>query len=228
MATTITPVQSDHIVSVVLIDLTLDATTYYISNAYKPVTYNSNTYTELGSFLAMDAIADDIKTTNGDLSISLSGIPSDADYMSIILGSKIKGGEVIVRRGFMNKEDLELDTGQVYTRYSGIITNFAVTEDVDIIAKKNTNSITITVASLNQLLQNKVKGQFTNPEDRKRLFANDQIFDRIPDLQNMHFDFGKEFRGGGNYGGGGAGGGGRGGGGGGGGRRDRQRIVDER
>ena len=225
MATTITAVQQDHIVSVVLIDLTLDATTYYISNAYKPVTYDGNTYTELGSFLSMDAITDDIKTTNGDLSISLTGIPSDADYMNIILTSKIKGGEVIVRRGFMNKDDLELDTSQVFTRYSGIIVNFAITEQVDILAKQNTNSVTITVASLNQLLQSKIKGQLTNPEDRKRLFPNDKIFDRIPDLQNLHFDFGKEFTSGGNYGGGG--GRGRGGGGGGGGGRSKREIVDE-
>ena len=225
MATTITPVQQDHIVSIVLIDLTLDATTYYISNAYKPVTYNSNTYTELGSFLGMDAITDDIKTTNGDLSLTLSGIPSDADYMSIILGSKIKGGEVVVRRGFMSKDDLELDVSEVYTRYSGIITNFAITEQVDIMAKQNTNSITITVASLNALLETKIKGQLTNPEDRKRLFPNDQIFDRIPDLQNLHFDFGKEMKSGGNYGGGGAGGGG---GGGGGGNRGRFRDAQER
>lgn len=208
MATTITPVQSDHIVSVVLIDLTLDATTYYISNAYKPVTYNSNTYTELGSFLGMDAITDDVKTSNGDMNITLSGIPSDADYMNIILTSKIKGGQVVIRRGFMSKTDLELDVSQVYTRYSGIITNFAITEQVDILSKKNTNSISIMVASLNQLLETKIKGQFTNPESRKRLFANDQIFDRIPELQNLHFDFGKEFKSGGNYGGGGGGGGG--------------------
>lgn len=224
MATTITAVQGDHIVSIVLIDLTLDGTTYYISNAYKPVTYNSNTYTELGSFLGMDAITDDIKTTNGDLSISLSGIPSDADYMNIVLTTKIKGGTVVIRRGFMNKNDLELDVSQVYTRYSGIITNFVITEDVDIVAKKNTNTIGITVASLNALLETKIKGMFTNPEDRKRIFASDQIFDRIPDLQNLHFDFGKEFKSGGNYGGGG----GRGRGGGGRGRNEDRANIQER
>lgn len=224
MATTITAVQGDHIVSIVLIDLTLDGTTYYISNAYKPVTYNSNTYTELGSFLGMDAITDDIKTTNGDLSISLSGIPSDADYMNIVLTTKIKGGTVVIRRGFMNKNDLELDVSQVYTRYSGIITNFVITEDVDIVAKKNTNTIGITVASLNALLETKIKGMFTNPEDRKRVFASDQIFDRIPDLQNLHFDFGKEFKSGGNYGGGG----GRGRGGGGRGRNEDRANIQER
>ena len=51
MSTTITPVQGEHISSCLLIDLTLDDTTYYISSAYKPVTYDGNTYTELGSLL---------------------------------------------------------------------------------------------------------------------------------------------------------------------------------
>ena len=60
MATTITPVQGDHIVSILLIDLTLDGTTYYISNAYKPVTFNSNTYTQLGSFLNIETLTEDI------------------------------------------------------------------------------------------------------------------------------------------------------------------------
>ena len=40
MATTITPVQQTHVSSCLLIDLTLDNTTYYISSAYKPVTYD--------------------------------------------------------------------------------------------------------------------------------------------------------------------------------------------
>ena len=103
MATTITPVQQDHIVSILMIDLTLDGTTYYITNAYKPVTYNSNTYQELGSFLSIDTLTDDIKTTNGDIGITLSGIPSQANYINLVLTTKIKGGSVIIRRGFMSK-----------------------------------------------------------------------------------------------------------------------------
>lgn len=227
MATTITPVQQDHIVSVLLIDLTLDGTTYYITNAYKPVTYNSNTYSELGSFLSIDTLTDDIRTSNGDIGITLSGIPSQANYINLVLTTKIKGGNIVVRRGFMSKDDLELDTSQVYTRYSGVITNFKINEDVDIINKTNTNSVTITCASINSLLETKVKGQRTNPADRKRIFANDQVFDRIPELANMHFDFGKEFAPGTGGGGRGRGRGGGGGGGGGGGR-DRNRNVRER
>lgn len=219
MATTITPVTGQHIVSILLIDLTLDGTTYYISNAYKPVTFDGNTYTQLGSFLDVETLTEDIRTTNGDIALSLSGIPSTPDYINLVLTTKIKGGQVIIRRGFMSKTDLELDTSEVYTRFKGIITNFNISEEVSILERKNTNTVTIVVANTNTLLEQRISGQRTNPEDRKRLFPNDQTFDRIPELVNLHFDFGKPFQSGGNYGGGG-GGRGRGGGGG---RNEQQR-----
>ncbi len=83
-----------------------------------------------------------------------------------------------------------------------------------------TNSVTVKWASINTLIENRLSGQRTNPDDRARLFPNDQVFARVPELYNISFDFGKEYQGYG-YGGGG----GRGGGGGGG--RGRQKIADE-
>ena len=222
MATTITPVQQDHISSCILIDLNLDGTTYYISSAYKPVTYNTNTYTELGSFLNISEFPEDIRTTNGDISITLSGIPSEQNYLSLILTTKIKGGTVDVYRGFYDTTTHELDTSQVYKRFSGIITNFVIQEDFTP-ATTLQNTVTITCASINTLLENRIKGQRTNPDDRARLFPNDQVFARVPQLYNISFDFGKEYQaGGGGYGGGSGGGGGRGGGGGG---RDSRAVL---
>ena len=206
MATTITPVQQDHISSCLLIDLTLDSTTYYISSAYKPVTYNSNTYTELGSFLQVSDFQEDVRTTNGDISITLSGIPSEQDYLSLILTTPIKGGNVVIRRGFYDTTTHELDTSEVYDRFTGVITNFTIQEDFTP-ASTLTNSVTVTCASINTILENKVTGQRTNPDDRKRLFPSDAVFDRVPELYNISFDFGKEYQGYG-YGGGGGGGGG--------------------
>jgi len=220
MATTITSVQGTHISSCLLINLTLDATTYYISSAYKPVTYDGNTYTELGSLLQVSDIAEDVRTTNGDISVVLSGVPSEQDYLSLILSSKIKGGEIKVFRGFYNTTTHELDTSQVYLRFSGVITNFAISEDFTP-AVQLTNSVTVTCASINSILETRISGQRTNPADRARLFATDQVFNRVPELYNISFDFGKEYKaGGGGYGGGG-GGGGRGGGG-------RRNISDQR
>jgi hypothetical protein len=208
MATTITPVQGTHISSCLLIELTLDATTYYISSAYKPVTYNSNTYTELGSLLQVSDIAEDVRTTNGDISVVLSGIPSEQDYLSLILSSKIKGGEIKIYRAFYDLITHEIDTSEVYLRFSGVITNFAITEEFTP-GTELSNSVTITCASINSLLENRISGQRTNPDDRARLFPNDAVFDRVPELYNISFDFGKEYQsGGGGYGGGGGGGGG--------------------
>ena len=64
MATSIPPVTGKtHIQHCMLIDLTLGSTTYYLSGAFKPITYDSNTYQELGSFLGVGEIAEDIKAS---------------------------------------------------------------------------------------------------------------------------------------------------------------------
>ena len=210
MATSIPELASNNIKHCLLIDLEIDSTTYYISNAYKAVTYNSNSYTECGALLQVSQFTEDIKTTNGDITISLSGIPSNINYLQTILGAKIKGGIATVYRAFFN-DNYEITN--VYQRFKGVITNFSVSEDASLLESELTNSVAVSVASINTLLENRIAGQRTNPTDRLEFFATDQTFKRVPDLHNVQFDFGKEYTGGTGYGGGGGGGGGRGGGG---------------
>jgi hypothetical protein len=215
MATTITAVQGNRISHALFIDLTLGNVTYYISSAYQPVTINSNTYTELGAFLQIGDVTEDIKTTNGDIIITLSGIPSDVSYMDLVLSTNIKGGNVVVRRGFFDAQTLQPISGQIFERYRGVITNFSVEETTNFLDGQLTNQIAVSCASLNSLLETQVRGQRTNGTDRKRFYPNDISFDRVRALQNTSFDFGKEFGAGGGAGGSGGGGspgsGGRGG-----------------
>ena len=75
MAVSIPELANDNIKHALLIDLEIDNTTYYISNAYKAITYNSNSYTECGALLQVGQFTEDIKTTNGDVQVTLSGIP---------------------------------------------------------------------------------------------------------------------------------------------------------
>lgn len=209
MATSIPQVTGvNNIIHCLLIDLTLGGTTYYLSSAYKPVAYDGNTYSELGSFLQVGDLTEDIKTTNGDVSVSLSGIPSEADYMNQVLTTPIKGGAIKIYRAFFD-EDYGYNASNVYGRYSGLVTNFAISEEEDFLAGKLTNTITITCASINTILENKVAGQRTSVTDREKFFSGDQTFDRVPDLQNVQFDFGREYSysSGGGYGPGGGGGG---------------------
>ena len=212
MTTTITAVQGTKISHALFIDLTLGNVTYYISSAYQPVTIDSNTYTELGAFLQIGDVTEDLKTTNGDTVITLSGIPSAVSYMDIVLSTSIKGGNVIVRRGFFDTTTLQPISGQIFERYRGIITNFNVEESTNFLSGELTNQISISCASLNSLLETQVRGQRTNETDRKRFYPTDVSFDRVKALQNTSFDFGKKYTGGQGYGGGGGfgpGGGGR-------------------
>lgn len=221
MATDITSVQSDDISHGLFIDMQIGANVYYFSNAYKPITIGSNTYDELGSFLQIDDFQDDLRQTEGDVTLSLSGIPSNQDYLAQFLAEKIKGGNVTIQRGFFNIANSEIQTDQVFTRYKGIITNFSISDNSDRLADQETVTISVMTSSINSILKEKISGQKTNPDERKRLFSGDLVFDKIPDLYNTSFDFGREYSAGGGYGGGGGGGGG-------GGSRRREKNIQER
>lgn len=201
MSTSIPEVQQTSITHAVFIDLDLDGNVYYISSAYAPVGIDGNVYTELGAYLGMSSLQDDLKTTNGDIQISLSGIPSEANYMNQVLGTQIKGGSVRIRRAFFDTQSQQPIANAVYERYRGVITNFAVDEDTDFITGKLVNTISISCASINTVLENKISGQRTNSSDRNKFYPDDISFDRVKDLQNTSFDFGKEYRGGTGYGG---------------------------
>ena len=209
MSTSIPEVANTSISHAIFIDLTLNSNfspvTYYISSAYKPITIGGNTYTELGAFLSLGSITDDLKVSGGDLQIVLSGIPSNENYMDEVLSYPIKGGEVVVRRAFFNVNTLEPIANAVYERYRGVITNYAIAEDTDLATATLVNTIAISCASINTVLQNKVSGQRTTGTDRKRYYPGDISFDRVKDLQNTAFDFGKEYSGGQGYGGAGGG-----------------------
>jgi|TARA_R110001606_G_scaffold95591_1_gene211492 hypothetical protein len=207
MATTIPELDGDNIKHCLLVQLDIDGTTYFITNAYKAIVWDYRTYTECGAFLQIGQFSEDIKTTNGDISLTLSGIPSNIDYIQAILGANIKGGTCSVSRAFFNSN---YEVQSAYQRFKGIITNFSISEDENILDSKITNSVSISVASINTILENRIAGQRTNPSDRKQFFPTDETFNRVPELHNVNFDFGREYTGGN----GGRGGGGRGGGGG--------------
>ena len=225
MATTITPVDSDHISHALFIDMQIGGNVFYFSNAYKPITIDSNTYDELGSFLAIDDITENIKSSEADLSITLSGIPSDEDYLSKFLNERIKGGNVTIQRGFFYTGNSEIQTDQIYTRYKGVITNFGIDDNAQRLADRETATITVSCSNIQTILKNQISGRRTSPDELRRNSGatKDKVFDNIPNLYNTSFDFGKEYTsaytGGGGYGGGGTGGGGN---------RGRSRNVRER
>lgn len=204
MSTVITAVDTERTIEHgVLIDLTLDDVTYYVSNCYNEITYDSRTYKPLAGFLTVSDIQSNIASTNDDIQLSLSAVPDQ--YITDILGQPIKGGAVTIYRAFFNYATQQVITGQVFKRFTGIITNFNFQEDLDPSSEQPTATHTITViaSSILGVLENKISGRRTNHSDYRvnwgeRFFTaniiNDASMDRVQDLYNANFDFGMPYK----------------------------------
>jgi len=199
MSTNIPPVQTNAIEHGILIDLTLDEDTYYISNCYKNVTHNGNEYLALAGFLNTSDIQNNISNANDEIQVSLSAIPPT--YIAATIGQPIKGGEVNIYRAFFDYETQEVITGEVYRRFTGIISNFSVQEDMDTqgTTPEVTHTITIIASSIMGVLENKISGRRTNKQDFEIEWpelANDPAdpsMERVETLFNSSFDFGKKY-----------------------------------
>jgi hypothetical protein len=203
MTTTISAVDTERkIEHGVLIDLTLDATTYYVSNCYKDIVYDGNTYLALAGFLTVSEIQSNISNANDEIQVSLSAIPPT--YIAATLDTQIKGGEINIYRAFFDYNTQEVITGQIYKRFTGIINNFAVQEDINTLASipEVNHTITITASSIMGVLENMVSGRRTNKDDFKIVWpelansAADPSMNRVETLFNQSFDFGKKYTGG--------------------------------
>ena len=199
MSTNIPPVQTNAIEHGILIDLTLDEDTYYISNCYKNVIHNGNEYLALAGFLNTSDIQNNISNANDEIQVSLSAIPPT--YIAATIGQPIKGGEVNIYRAFFDYETQQVITGEVYRRFTGIISNFSVQEDIDTqgTTPEVTHTITIIASSIMGVLENKISGRRTNKQDFDIVWpelANDPAdpsMERVEALFNSSFDFGKKY-----------------------------------
>lgn len=213
MAIEIPAVESTQVRHGVLIKLLVNGTTYTIANTYGPIVYNGTTYLGLGHFLGMNEIQDDLKVTNNSVQISLSGIPKDAgeqglgaysSYVAMILDQRIKGSKIWLYRAFFDLTTGALLDSSVSLRFAGYISNYSITDGVDLEAKDNTKTVVITCASVIGIIDRQISGRKTNSTDQRSFYPNDESMDRVAVISNTSFDFGKPYTGSGTGGGSGS------------------------
>ncbi len=186
-----------------------DTTVYTFSSAYKEETIDGSVYLPLGGLLQVGAQNRDLRVTAGDTIISLSGIGSDNIFL--VLGTKIRGSEVQVYRGFYDAQGI---LGNTYNRFRGIITSYGITEDRN--EQDDNFTVAVAASSYVNVLSNRIAGRKTNEESWKVFNPTDTSMDQVYSISGVNFDFGgesdsKRTIGGGSGGGrGGGGGGGRG------------------
>lgn len=164
-----------------------DLETVYVSDYNTPITFEGNTYTNIGTLLSIGGYVSTLKASTSQLSIGLSGIPSGS--IAEILTNRIRGSAVELYRGIFDPVTHLLDETigtNPLLKYKGIVTGYDVTDDVDITTSLATSTITITCASPVEILTNKISGRRTNPAD----FIDESSMDKVPALANSNFNFG--------------------------------------
>lgn len=194
MATTITPVVgATDIQSVIFVELgPIEGSTYYIANTYKPYTVGGNTYDAVGALVGMTDIKDELRVSNGDVGVVFSGIPTDQDYISLVLNSKVKGAPIKISRGFIDA-DGDLEGGVIYTRFNGIIQNYSISESRPQFTKDVYHAVTLQCSNINSILENKIAGRKTNEQGMKAFYPTDGSWDRVATLMSTAFEFGKGY-----------------------------------
>jgi hypothetical protein len=180
-----------------LIDLNVNGTVYYLSNLYSTLTWNGHEYQTMGSFLNITEMQNDLRATNNQLSVGLSGIPvSDdtPDFLNVVLNSKVKGSRIQIYRVFFNPNSFTVI--DVYQRYNGYVSNYSLSENWDQEDRLTSNSISLSCSNINAIIERQYAGRRTNPGDQEKWFPNDTGMYRVKLLADTQFDFGKKYAGG--------------------------------
>jgi hypothetical protein len=166
-----------------------DFPTAYISDYNTDFTFGGNTYTSIGQLLSISSFNSELSASPNQLSISLSGIPTGS--IATILNQEIKGSELTIYRGFFNPATHALLTvsgsDNPVIKFKGIVTNYELSDDVDVSSLTATTTILLTCSSSVEVLSKKTSGRRTNILD----FPNEDSMSRVTALANSNFNFGQ-------------------------------------
>lgn len=155
-----------------------------------PYIINDEEYIGLGKFMAITSSSSEIRVSSSQVTITLSGIPTNS--IGEVVNSKIKGAPVTVYRVLFDPstgEKLDIP-GNPLGRFRGFVNNYSIQEEYDNTSKTASNTLVLTCASSVDVLSNKIGGRKTNPSSMKKFFPDDVSFDRVPNLENTTFNFG--------------------------------------
>jgi len=159
------------------------------STSYKNETIDGNVYSALGGLLQVGTQNRNLRVTSADTTISLSGIGGNSIYT--VLGTKIRGSELEIYRGFYDA-NMILET-PVYQRFRGIVTTYAVSEDRE--NQDDNFTVSINASSYKSVLQNRIAGRKTNKESWQFFDSTDTSMNQVYAISGVQFDFGQDPKG---------------------------------
>jgi hypothetical protein len=190
MTTTMAALNSASIVQAEFVRLTTSTATYNFCNAAAPITVSGITFNNLGTLLSISQIDRNIKATSTDLIIGLAGV--DGSMVGVVLAANIKGSNVEVWRGFLDAQNqiITTPTLQFFKRYTGLVSNAAITEQFDDDLRIRLATVSVSCSSFRTILENRIQGIKTVPKAWNFLYPSDTSMNRVPIVAATYFDFG--------------------------------------
>lgn len=189
-----TDTSGDNLFHQYYIDLEIDGTTYYLTDAYKGYTFESNLYQPLGQLMGVGDIVAQLNTSEARTAIVVSGIADTTDFKQLSLSPRSKGGTVIIRRGLSSISDVDIQTsGKLYTVFKGYVKNISFAEDFPEFGSEMSDTVIFDCSNLWKSKGDFVNGRKTNPEDFNDYLRNELGYSRDPAMDRVAIINGKKF-----------------------------------
>ena len=155
-----------------------------------PYTINSESYTALGQLLSISDSSSELRATPQEVTVAIAGIPNA--NVTDIINNPVKGSNIKIYRAFFNPSTGQLLSlaGNPAQKFQGIVSNYDITDELDMGSLSGTVTVTLTCTNVVELLNNKVAGRRTNTVDQKTYYPSDISMDRVYALVNSNFNFG--------------------------------------
>ena len=154
-----TELQNQNIKPIILLEI-LFPTPQRITNHYKDITHNSNTYTSSGHLLSIGAKGEKADLDVGNFQVELSAV--DSAFVSIVLNNNVSNDEVTIDIGFLNSSDALIGT---FNYDIGFIESFSIDTD----KAKLTLSCTSHFSDFSR-----ISGRKTNEGSQQNFFSTDK------------------------------------------------------
>lgn len=162
--------------------------TAYVTDYTSSVTDGVNTWQNIGNLLGVSNTVSELQSTPGEITVSLSGIPTNA--ISNLFNQQIKGSNITIYYAFFNPSThqplLVNGSSHILQKFKGIVTNYSISDSVDVKEGLAVSTITLTCNSIIEVLSAKKNGRRTNPQD----FSGESSMNRVQALSNSNFNFG--------------------------------------
>tara|TARA_Y100001973_G_scaffold84181_1_gene125064 strand:+ start:153 stop:698 length:546 start_codon:yes stop_codon:yes gene_type:complete len=134
-----------------------------ITNHYKDISHNSNTFSASGHLLSITSKTENAEVNVSNFTIGLSAV--DNAFTSILLNNNVSNDIVTIDIGLINSSESLIDT---YTFDKGFIESFRI----------DTDKATISIICTSHLSDfSRIAGRRTNEGSQQRLFATDRGFE---------------------------------------------------